>query len=607
MKSLLLFFLLSAPAYASGFLPERGDYRFTMTDVAQRVTGPYLIFNAEKSIAGAKYRFNSDRNDYQIKDWFLRDWFQMQKMFTLDVEAFIAAESAQSFNQAKRRQYRRFPFDKKKFFHRKSVPGLKEWGGLTHPPFHEIKGDLARFHAGFARLDYATLQSPYFDPSLQRQVDEASRSELSFDNQVEALEDQDAWYAKKWLISKARVSITMSSLVFVCDKSTKEVVDLLIGKHREGVKVRVIVDSMISKLLKHTACPDLMRKAGIEVIYYKEFFRHELKAIYHTKTLVVDDAEAIAGGQNMIDADNTSRGTDFKNRDIDLYVRGPMVKDISRQFMENWNYHLKAHGNEKGRLSSMDEDLEVLKAEIAAERRLGLRGSEHYARLLADPATRMRGVCRFIKQAPHEDRHTVGKAYLKLLDKVRRHLLITDPIKADTASYRASDRPLIDKLDNFDMFNLLHERIQRLAKDGLPVDYITTNVDMAGNENVAMMEERIKEQLERGQEFRANWSYLKLLASNKYYAKDHYRNLLKDWAPIPSVNVWNHIAFLHSKIFYFDRTVVSVGSVNFQHNATDQAYESTAICMDEHLNRQMDRILVQDMANSIPLIFSKLQ
>ena len=56
-------------------------------------------------------------------------------------------------------------------------------------------------------------------------------------------------------------------------------------------------------------------------------------------------------------------------------------------------------------------------------------------------------------------------------------------------------------------------------------------------------------------------------------------------------------------IFYFDRILASVGSYNFHHNSTDHAYESTSICLDENLNRELDKILVMDMANSIPLIF----
>lgn len=598
--------LFSLSVFGQTFLPERGDYRYRIEEIGEKLGG-HIFLKTGNSLPCALYRHNVRRNEYQIKDWFRQDWYSLQDLFGLDFDSFLRSEEAVTFNQAKRRQYRKFTFDKKKFFHHKTVPAMREWGGLTHPPFKKLERPLEDYHSGFAPMDYESIESPYFDPVLQQQIDATSKSELTFDNYLEALEDRDAWYAKQRLIQKASDSVLMSSLVFVCDQSTRKIVDLLIEKHRAGVKIRVMVDGFISKLLKHRECTKLMKKAGIEVIETKGFFKHEGKAIYHTKTLVVDNAEAIAGGQNMIDADNTSRGTDFKNRDIDLFVRGPMVRDISRQFMENWNYFYKSYGNQKGKLTPMgDEYLELLK-QLQDERLRGLRGRQFYQEILGSRDTRMRGVCRFIKQAPHEDRYTVGKSYLLLLDKLSSHLVITDPIKSDTVVKRRRDLPLIDRWDPFDMYNQLHQKVIELARSGKKLDYITTNIDMAGNENVAMMNERIREQLEKGKDLRANWSFLKLYATNKYYGGDHYRNLLRDWAPIPSVNVWTHISFMHSKIFYFDRIVASIGSVNFQHNATDQAYESTAICMDNDLNRQLDRILVMDMANSIPLIYSSLK
>lgn len=219
----------------------------------------------------------------------------------------------------------------------------------------------------------------------------------------------------------------------------------------------------------------------------------------------------------------------------------------------------------------------------------------------------MKGVCRFIKQAPFEDRHTIGKAYLKLLNLVSKHLVITDPLKVDTLTDDWSDRPLVDKRDSFYMFNLLHLKVQSLARAEIKIDYLTTNINMAGNENVAIMNHKIRQQLDLGHFLSAGWSHTKLVASNIYYGKPHYKNLLNDWLPFPNVHIWNHISFLHSKIFYFDRIVASVGSYNFQHNATDHAYESTTVCMDEKLNRELDQILVEDMANNIPLIFSELR
>jgi phosphatidylserine/phosphatidylglycerophosphate/cardiolipin synthase-like enzyme len=220
-----------------------------------------------------------------------------------------------------------------------------------------------------------------------------------------------------------------------------------------------------------------MRKAGIEIIETRDFFKHKGKAIYHTKTLVTDNYEAIAGGHNMLDADNTSRGTDFKNRDVDLYVKGPMVSDISKQFMENWNYNINVYGRARGRLTSMSDDYKRLLHKLHEERNAGLRGQHLYDQILGSKQKRMRGVCRFIKQAPHEDRHTVGKVYLKLLEKLQHHLVITNPITSDTLVTKISQRPLIDRFDNFDMFNLLHHKIQGIAHAGKKIDYITTNVE----------------------------------------------------------------------------------------------------------------------------------
>ena len=590
----------------SVFIPENGNYEYDLNDVTGVLKAKginYVTLKTKAFNPGLKYKLNSKRNEFQIKNWFQQDWYVMQDMFSLDSEAYMRSQKATTFNDAKRRQYSRFAFDKKAFFHYKTMPAMKEWGGLTHPPVKRLVMPLHKYDSSFVNLDYSKLVSPYFSPILQLELDKLSRSELTFGNKVVAMVDRDVFIAKKKLIRNARESILMSSLVFICDKSTREVTNLLIQKHREGVNVKIIADGMIGKVLKERECLLLMSGAGIEVIETKDFWKHKLKAIYHTKTLVVDFKEAIAGGHNMIDADNFSRSTDFNNRDVDLYVKGPMVTDIAKQFVENWRYQTTLNKN----FSPLVGFENVVKVKLIEERKLGQRGDEFYNRILSNVKTRMNGVCRFIKQAPYEDRHTIGKAYLKLLNRVSRHLVITDPVKSDTYIGKMSDAPITEKLDNFDMFNQLHLKVQALAKAGRKIDYLTTNINMAGNENVAILNETIREQLDLGKELMANWSLVKLMASNSYYGKPHYKNLMTDWLPYPNVHIWKHMSFQHSKIFYFDRVVASIGSYNFQHNATDQAYESTAICMDESLNKGLDQLLVEDMANSIPLIFSGLR
>ena len=604
MKTFIALSALSAMSLqaASIFVPENGKFEYNLAGVTQNFKNhrnDYVTLRAEYAKSSELYKLDAIRNEYQIRNYYERDLYKLQDMFVLNSEAYIKSQNALTFNEAKRIQYSKFIFNNKKLTHQKTTPAMKEWGGLTHPPVKKLAMPLHKYDENFGTINYKNISSPYFNVSLQRELDQVSRSELTFGNILRPLADNDSFVAKKRLIRNAKKSILMSSLVFVCDKSTQELVNLLIDKHHEGIDVKIIGDGTVGKVLGHRECFHQMRDAGINVIETKDFFKHKLKAIYHTKTLVVDYKEAIAGGQNMLDADNLSRGTDFQNRDVDLYIKGPMVTDVIKQFVENWSYQVSLN---------MDHPLLIglevyVKQQLKYERAAGVRGQSHYARILNNPNTRMNGVCRFIKQAPYEDRNTIGKAYLKLLPLVSNHLVITDPVKSDTYTPDPLQAPITDKLDNFDMFNQLHLATQALARKGKKIDYITTNINMAGNENVAMMNDRIKEQLGVGEDMAANISLLKIVLTNDYFGIPHYENLLKDWYPHKSVHIWKHLSFMHSKIFYFDRVVASVGSLNFQHNATDQAYESTTICMDEKLNGELDQILVQDMANSIPLIF----
>jgi phosphatidylserine/phosphatidylglycerophosphate/cardiolipin synthase-like enzyme len=606
MKLLLIFSILPYAFGQSVFIPENGKYVHSYADVTsklQDLSAGYLVLKEDYRSKDLIYKLDPKRNEFVMKGWFQKDWYELQKIFSFSPQAYIKRHGGLTFNEAKRREYAQYAFSRSKFFHYKTMPSLKEWGGLTHPPFQSFDFPLELFDSKYAPLDYRVMSSPYFSTNFQKQVDQASRSELTFGNEVYPLMDKDAFEMKLSLVNSATKSILISSLVIVCDISTKKLVDALIAKHRRGVEVKILVDGFISKALGHTACLKAMSQEGIEVIRTKDFYKHESKAIYHTKTLIVDSEVAIAGGHNLLDPDNTSRGTDFKNRDLDLLIKGPMVTDIIQQFAQNWEYQRTL----KSGFSSLAPYLEHTKNQKDLERNDGLRGQGSYERILRDKDLRMKGVCRFIKQAPYEDRHSIGKAYLLHLNEVKKHLVIEDPIKSDTYVKNFFTPPVIEKFDRFEMFNQLHAKVMNLAREGINIDYITTNINMAGNELVAMMNDKIREQLEGDKKMAANWSLTKIHLANSYFGKPHYENLIKDYYPFPNVHVWNHMSFMHSKVFYFDRVAASVGSYNFHHNATDHSYESTVICLDENLNRQLDRILVHDMANSIPLIFSRLR
>lgn len=608
MKFSALFFAVfigsTTSSYAGFFPPERGNYAYSIADITQRYQDrglEYLIFHPDRALPEARYKLNR-RGEFQIKDWFQQDWFALQAMFTVDVPAYNQHYQAETFNEAKRTAYSELTFSTRKFLHEKLIPTPREWGGLNHPPLRELALPLEQYSAAHGPRTITT--SPYFDPALHREIDEVAKSELSFGNTVTLLEDGGAFEAKKDLIRSAKETILMGSLVFVCDTGTREIVDLLIERRRAGVDVRVLVDATISKFLNHRQCTRRLRDAGVEVIEADDFWKYG-RAIYHTKSLVVDFRAAISGGHNMIDADNLSRGTDFQNRDVDILTRGPLVTDIAVAFLKDWTYFQEKRVRKN--VTDVQAYREKMQHRQELERAQGVRGADHYPRVLGDETARMNGVCRYLRQSPAEDRQLIGKAYLRMLDGVRDYLAITNPVTSDSkvTHFNRPLLPVIEWQDRFGMYNKLFDKLQELAKRGTRIDYITTNIDMAGNENVAMLNEEIRELTEAGRDIKATLALFQIHVWNRYYGKPHYKNLMKDWMKHANMHIWTHISFMHSKVFHFDRIAASIGSYNFQHNATDHSYEGTTICQDTSLNQQLDRVLVQDMANSIPLVFKR--
>ena len=544
------------------------------------------------------YKLLKKTYEFQKENWFLEDWYSLQDQFTLNPEVFIASEKTSSFVEAKRSQYKSFSFRKMSLTYSKNLPTMKEWGGLTHPPVKSLNLPLERYHAGFGVLDYRKLESPYFSEKLQGKIDDISQSELSFNNKVSALADHEAFIKKRELILKAKDSILISTLVFVCDTTGTELLNLLISKKQEGLDIKVMVDKTISRLIGAQDCPRRLKKAGIEVIETRDFTKYKGLTIHHTKTMVIDSKVAVAGGMNIIDADHLSKTTNFMNRDVDLLIEGPLVLDVLKQFVENWNYQAKLQPKHQ-RLLDLSKWIEK---ETILQRQRGERGREFYHSILMDPERRMKGVCRFVKQAPYSNPHSIGQTYVELLSHIKNSLVITDPLKSDSYRKYALEGLPIGWLDSYEMFNQLHEAVQTVAKKGIAIDYLTTSLPMAGSENVPVLNKKIAEDKENEKFIAANYSWLKLTGLNYFFGRPHYKNLLEDWVPFENVHVWTHISFMHSKIFYFDRVLASVGSYNFHHSSTDQAYESTTLCMDESLNQKLDQILVQDMVNSLPLL-----
>lgn len=113
-----------------------------------------------------------------------------------------------------------------------------------------------------------------------------------------------------------------------------EITKGLIAKHKEGVKVQVVLDPVNEEYEKEKAeAAKQLTDAGIEVVWYPIIKADGETAKYdqinHVKQLIVDGDRAIIGGMNW-------GGHSPNNHDVDVMVEGPAVDKMEYVFNDDY-------------------------------------------------------------------------------------------------------------------------------------------------------------------------------------------------------------------------------------------------------------------------------
>lgn len=145
----------------------------------------------------------------------------------------------------------------------------------------------------------------------------------------------EAWEAMLRLCTEASKSIDLEQFIFSDDKIGQQLVEILRGKARAGVKVRVLCDTVGSWDLYSSRLPTDMRKDGIEIRFvnivspwrinnfFSWFFRD------HRKILVIDQKIGLTGGTGFRD--------DMQDwRDTNIEVQNAIVGEMLSVFNEMW-------------------------------------------------------------------------------------------------------------------------------------------------------------------------------------------------------------------------------------------------------------------------------
>lgn len=154
------------------------------------------------------------------------------------------------------------------------------------------------------------------------------------------LSSPDAWQAMLNACRNAKTSIDLEQFILHTDEIGNQFIAVLKEKAKEGVNVRLLVDSAGSFGFYSSLVPDMLREQGVKVSFFNTFFPGA-KASHtpwlfrdHQKLLIVDSAVAFTGsiclGEEMRDW-----------RDTHVEVRGSIIPGMEYEFNKMWKYSHK--------------------------------------------------------------------------------------------------------------------------------------------------------------------------------------------------------------------------------------------------------------------------
>lgn len=143
-------------------------------------------------------------------------------------------------------------------------------------------------------------------------------------------------------IRSAKHHIHLEYYIYECDETGMSIIDLLIEKAKEGVKVRFIYDDFGSPGIK-SSLEKKMREAGIEIFAFHKIKFYLLANRFnyrnHRKIVVIDGCTAFVGGINV--SDKYVNKNDPKKlfwRDTHIKIEGPAVFYLQYLFITDWNF-----------------------------------------------------------------------------------------------------------------------------------------------------------------------------------------------------------------------------------------------------------------------------
>ncbi len=130
--------------------------------------------------------------------------------------------------------------------------------------------------------------------------------------------------------------------IYAGDRTGLRIRDALIERAKAGVKVRILLDGVGSKLKRDFAQP--LHEAGVELAFFHPvrwwtlpFSRPTLNMRSHRKIVICDGTIGFTGGINVTDDENETLN-DNAFHDLHLRIEGDAVRWLQVAWLEDWQY-----------------------------------------------------------------------------------------------------------------------------------------------------------------------------------------------------------------------------------------------------------------------------
>ena len=186
---------------------------------------------------------------------------------------------------------------------------------------------------------HAELPAPVASERVRRTLEGVLGVPATEGNRIEVLRNGDEIFPALFeAVESAEHTVDFLTYVYWRGRVGTELANLLAGRARAGVRVRVLLDGLGSRPIDRELV-SLMEDSGVQVSWFRPPHRlrpSEVNHRTHRKVLVVDEAVAFTGGVGI--SDNwlgDARGPD-EWRDTHFRITGPAVDGLRSAFLDNW-------------------------------------------------------------------------------------------------------------------------------------------------------------------------------------------------------------------------------------------------------------------------------